>query len=88
MKFASWLSYFEQTSDFLDLIQIKKRKDLFAIDAVMNLTYNIKLSLKERKNTTCVFLDIKKAYDYVLKWWFWNNQKEKEHFFEDVNSMY
>jgi hypothetical protein len=22
------------------------------------------------------------------EWWFENNQKEEEHFFEDVNSMY
>jgi hypothetical protein len=27
--------------------------------------------------------------DHILsEWWFWNNQKEEEHFFEDVNSMY
>jgi hypothetical protein len=26
--------------------------------------------------------------DVVSEWWFWNNQKEEEHFFEDVNSMY
>jgi hypothetical protein len=24
----------------------------------------------------------------VSEWWFWNNQKEEEHFSEDVNSMY
>jgi hypothetical protein len=24
----------------------------------------------------------------LSEWWFWNNQKEEEHFFEDVNSMY
>jgi hypothetical protein len=24
----------------------------------------------------------------LSKWWFWNNQKKEEHFFEDVNSMY
>jgi hypothetical protein len=24
----------------------------------------------------------------MSEWWFWDNQKEKEHFFEDVNSMY
>jgi hypothetical protein len=28
------------------------------------------------------------TYEKVSEWWFWNNQKEKEHFFEDVNSMY
>jgi hypothetical protein len=26
--------------------------------------------------------------DVMSEWWFWNNQKEEEHFFEDVNSMY
>jgi hypothetical protein len=25
---------------------------------------------------------------YMSEWWFWNNQKEEEHFFEDVNSIY
>jgi hypothetical protein len=24
----------------------------------------------------------------MWEWWFWNNQKEEEHFSEDVNSMY
>ncbi len=24
----------------------------------------------------------------LSEWWFWNNQKEKKHFFEDVNSIY
>jgi hypothetical protein len=26
--------------------------------------------------------------EIVSEWWFWNNQKEEEHFFENVNSMY
>ncbi len=25
---------------------------------------------------------------HVSEWWFWNNQKEEGHFFEDVNSIY
>ncbi len=62
---ASRLFSFEQTFDLLDLNQMKERKDLIAIDAVMNLTHDIELSLKERKSTTCVFLNIKRAYDYV-----------------------
>jgi hypothetical protein len=44
---------------------MNERKELFAIDAVMNLTHDIELSLKEKKSTTCVFLNIKDAYDYV-----------------------
>jgi predicted RNA binding protein with dsRBD fold (UPF0201 family) len=59
------MSYFEQTFDLLDLNQMSKRKELSAIDAVMNLTHDISLSLKEKKSTTYVFLDVKEAYDYV-----------------------
>jgi hypothetical protein len=44
---------------------MRERKELSAIDAVMNLTHDIELSLKEKKSTTCVFLDVKEAYDYV-----------------------
>jgi hypothetical protein len=44
---------------------MSERKDLSAVDAVMNLTHDIELSLKEKRSTTCVFLDIKEAYDYV-----------------------
>jgi hypothetical protein len=62
---TSRLSYFEQTSDLLDLNQMSERKGLSAIDAIMNLTHDIEMSLKEKKSTTCVFLDIKDAYDYV-----------------------
>jgi hypothetical protein len=59
------LSYFEQTSDLLDSNQMSERKDLSAIDAVLNLTHDIESSLKEKKSTTCVFLNIKEVYDYV-----------------------
>jgi purine nucleoside phosphorylase len=45
---------------------MRERKGLSAVDAIMNLTHDIESSLKEKKNTTCVFLDIKDAYDYVL----------------------
>jgi hypothetical protein len=24
----------------------------------------------------------------MSEWWFWNNQKEEKHFFEDVNLIY
>ncbi len=48
---ASRLSYFEQTFDLLDLNQMNERKELSAVDAVMNLTHDIELSLKEKKST-------------------------------------
>jgi hypothetical protein len=44
---------------------MRERKKLSTIDAVMNLIHDIELSLKEKKSTTCVFLDVKEAYDYV-----------------------
>jgi hypothetical protein len=62
---ASRLPYFEQTSDLLDLNQMSERKKLSTVDAIMNLTHDIELSLKEKKSTTCVFLNVKEAYDYA-----------------------
>jgi hypothetical protein len=62
---TSRLSYFEQTSDLLDSTQMSEWKELFAINAVMNLTNDIESSLKEKKSITCVFLNIKEIYDYV-----------------------
>jgi predicted protein tyrosine phosphatase len=44
---------------------MSERKELSTVDAVMNLTHDIELSLKEKKSTTCVFLDVKEAYNYV-----------------------
>ncbi len=62
---VSRLFFFEQISDLLDLNQISERKDLSAVNAVMNLTHDIELSLKKKRSTTCVFLNIKEAYNYV-----------------------
>jgi ribosomal protein S17E len=31
---------------------------------------------------------VNRIVNIVSEWWFWDNQKEEEHFFEDVNSMY
>jgi hypothetical protein len=39
-------------------------------------------------NTTKAFRLIKIWAQNLSEWWFWNNQKEEEHFSEDVNSMY
>jgi hypothetical protein len=62
---VSRLLCFEQTSNLLDLNQINERKSLSTIDAVMNLTHDIELSFEKKKSTTCVFLNIKEAYNYV-----------------------
>ncbi len=54
---TSRLSYFEQISDLLDSNQMNEWKELSAINAVINLTHDIELLLKEKKSTTCVFLN-------------------------------
>jgi hypothetical protein len=59
------LFFFEQTFDLLDLNQMSDQKRLSAVKIVLNLTHDIEASLKEKKSTTYVFLDIKEAYDYV-----------------------
>jgi hypothetical protein len=66
---TSRLFYFEQTSDLLDLNQMSERKNLSAIDAIMNLTYDIEISLKEKKkhdvcileHQRCIWLRVNKA---------------------------
>jgi hypothetical protein len=52
---VSRLSLFEQTSDLFDLNQISGLKELSAVKAIMNLTHNIKLSLKEKKAQRAFF---------------------------------
>ncbi len=39
-------------------------------------------------NVELYLFSIRQQLDMMSEWWFWNNQKEEEHFFEDVNSMY
>jgi hypothetical protein len=40
------------------------------------------------KQTIVTHREQKTFLVFMSEWWFWNNQKEEEHFFEDVNSMY
>jgi hypothetical protein len=52
---VSRLSYFYQTLNLLNLNQMSERKDLSTIDAVMNLTHDIELSLRKKKSTKVCF---------------------------------
>ena len=60
------LSYLKQISNMLDFDQIDERKNRSTIDAVFNLTHDIQLILKQKLITSCLFLNVKKTFDYVL----------------------
>ena len=59
------LSYLRQISNMLDFDQIDEQKNRSAIDAVFNLTHDIQLTLKQKLITSCLFLNVKKAFDHV-----------------------
>ena len=59
------LSYLKQMSNMLDFDQIEERKNRSAIDAILNLTHDIQLTLKQKLITSCLFLNVKKAFDHV-----------------------
>ena len=59
------LSYLKQISNMLDFDQINERKNQSAIDAILNLTHDIQLTLKQKLITSCLFLNVKKAFDHV-----------------------
>jgi hypothetical protein len=42
----------------------------------------------DQDNSESSFSAKSETTDKMSEWWFWNNQKEERHFFEDVNSMY
>ena len=62
---AKRLSYLRQMSNMLDFDQIEERKNRSAIDAILNLTHDIQLALKQKLITSCLFLDVKGAFDHV-----------------------
>ena len=59
------LSYLKQISNMLDFDQIDERKNRSAIDAILNLTHDIQLILKQKLITLCLFLNVKKTFDHV-----------------------
>ena len=50
----------------LDFDQIDERKNQSAIDAIFNLIHDIQLTLNQKLITSCLFLNVKKAFDHVL----------------------
>jgi hypothetical protein len=59
------LFYLEQIIDLLNFDQMTDRKKKSAIDAMLNLIHDIELALKKKKVITCIFLNVKVAFNYV-----------------------
>ncbi len=74
--------------------------DLFACSStnewyvVIKLSFTSHLTNNSLQNSNVNFESLSNtirwetSQDLLSEWWFWNNQKEEKHFFEDVNSMY
>ncbi|SLM36675.1 Ribonuclease H-like domain [Lasallia pustulata] len=62
---ATRLSYLSQISDLLDTDQTGGRKQRSAVDAVMALTHDIELARNQKQTLSCLFLDVKGAFDHV-----------------------
>ena len=43
------------------------RKFKAAVDAVLNLTHDVQHAFNIKQVTLCLFLNVKEAFDYVLK---------------------
>ena len=59
------LSYLKQISNMLNFDQIDERKNRSVIDVVLNLIHDIQIALKQKLITSCLFLDVKGAFDHV-----------------------
>ena len=71
---ATRLFYLAENSEFnskkFELLyynQIGRRKQKSAIDTVLLLVYNIQLKKYQKKQLSVLFLDIKRAFDYISK---------------------
>ena len=62
---AARLSQTTETSDLLVADQMGGRKQKSAIDAVLTLVHDIQLAKHEKKVTSVLFMNIKRAYDHV-----------------------
>ena len=64
---ANRLAYWTQKSDLLDENQMNDRKNRSAIDIVMLLTHDIQKVFEKKEILSWVLLDVKEAFDHVLK---------------------
>ena len=59
------LFYLKDSTDMLHSEEMRNRKNRFAINAVMNLIHNAQLAKNFDNVLSCLFMNMKKAYDYV-----------------------
>jgi Reverse transcriptase (RNA-dependent DNA polymerase) len=64
---AQRLAYLAETSGLLYNSQIRKRLKKSIIDIILFLTNKIKTNKRLKYKTIILFLDIKKAFDYISK---------------------
>lgn len=62
---ATRLSHISQITNLLDMDQMGGRKQRSAIDAVMTLTHDIELVNNQGNTLSCLFLDVKGAFDHI-----------------------
>ena len=62
---AARLSQTAETSDLLNIDQMRDRKQKSAIDAILTLIHDIQLAKHEKKVTSVLFMNVKDAYDHV-----------------------
>ena len=61
------LSYWDQITDLLNQSQIESRKNYFTLNEIIELIHEIQTADQNKKIMSCLFLNIKKAFDYVKK---------------------
>ena len=61
------LSYWDQNTELLDKNQIENRKNYFTLNEIIKLIHEIQLANQNEKIMFCLFLNIKKTFDYVNK---------------------
>ena len=62
---ANRLGFLAETTDLLNSTQIGGRLQKSAIDAAMALTHDIQIGKNKKQITSCLFMDIKGAFDHV-----------------------
>ena len=61
------LSYWSQNTELLNKSQIGDRKNHFTLNGIIKLVHEIKLANQNKKVMFCLFLNIKRTFDYVNK---------------------
>jgi hypothetical protein len=86
-EFIKFLQFTNQQSQYLYQMLELKLKNFFTSNFTSKKS-NAKQSNVNIDNQNIIIDQNVIIEDSMSEWWFWNNQKEEEHFFEDVNSIY